>query len=325
MVLSAHELNEHVIKLLKYKQKAFFANSEALADDVAHGLAFHRGLGENIVPGLEVPVEKYLHVDALAEFAKQVYVKPGIALVGSGPNSADVSKWVGEFFKELPSSPSSALFSLRPNVASKYFGGEQRVSSKAGNSVVVAFPGSSAFGTSGFKPEFSVLASLLGGESTIKWTPGFSLLSQATQGFSQLRFSTKNHAYSDAGLLTVAVSGNAAQVAAGSKTAVETLRKVAAGDVSGEDIKKAAALAKFRALESLQNLDTGLEATGSALINGSKPYDAVELAQAIEKVTEQQVKDVSFRLIALYLKMSLILAAGRQVRHLQQGLRCCCW
>lgn len=274
------------------------ANTEAFADDLAHGLAFHRGLGENIVPGLEAPIEKYLHVDAIAEFAKQVYTKPNVSLVSSGPNSADVSKWVGDFFKELPSSPSSALFKPQPNVASKYFGGEQRVSSKAGNSVVVAFPGSSAFGTSGFKPEVSVLASLLGGESTIKWTPGFSLLSQATQGFSQLRASAKNHAYSDAGLFTVSVSGNAAQVAAASKTAVDTLKKVAAGEVSGEEVKKAAASAKFHALESLQNLDTGLEATGSALIYGGKPYDAVELAQAIEKVTDQQVKDVSFPITA---------------------------
>lgn len=286
-------MNEHVIKLLQFKQKAISANAEALADDLAHGLAFHRGLGENIVPGLDVPIEKYLDADAIAKFAQQAYAKSNIALVSSGPSSADVSKWAGEFFKELPSSTSSSQYSLQPNAASKYFGGEQRVSSKAGNSVVIAFPGSSAFGTSGFKPEVSVLASLLGGESTIKWTPGFSLLSQATQGFSQLRASAKNHAYSDAGLFTITLSGKADQVNAASKKAVDTLNKVAAGEVSAEDIKKATAMAKFRALESLQNLETGLQATGSALINGSKPYDVVEVAQAVDNVTEQQVKDVS--------------------------------
>lgn len=320
-------MNEHVIKLLRFKQNAISSNAEALADDIAHGLAFHRGLGENIVPGLDVPIEKYLNVDALAEFAQHAYAKPNISLVGSGPSSADVSKWVGEFFKELPSSASSGQYGLQPNVASKYFGGEQRVSSKAGNAIVIAFPGSSAFGASGFKPEVSVLASLLGGESTIKWTPGFSLLSQAAQGFSQIRVSAKNHAYSDSGLFTITVSGKADQVNAASKKAVDILNKVAAGEVSSEDINKAAALAKFRALESLQNLETGLQATGSALINGSKPYDAVEVAQAVEKVTEQQVKDVSFRRIFLTAEENVAnsCAAGCQVHRLQQGLRCRCW
>jgi ubiquinol-cytochrome c reductase core subunit 2 len=159
---------------------------------------------------------------------------------------------------------------------------------------VIAFPGSSAFGTAGFKAEASVLAALLGGESTIKWTPGFSLLSQATKGFNQINISTKNLAYSDAGLFTVTLSGQADQIAAASKNVVDVLKKAAAGEVASEDIKKAIALAKFRALESLQTLDTGLEATGSGLVHGSKPYQIGEIAQAVEKVSEQQVKEVCF-------------------------------
>lgn len=320
---TAHELNEHVLNILKYRQQAFSANPQAVADDIAHGLAFHRGLGETITPSTAVPIEKYLSADALAEFAQQAFAKPNIALASSGPNSADLSKWVGEFFKDLPSAGSSNQYKLQPNVASKYYGGEQRVSSKAGNAVVIAFPGSSAFGTSGFKPEVSILASLLGGESTIKWTPGFSLLAQATQGFSQLNVSTKNHAYSDAGLFTVSLSGKADQVAAGSKNVVDTLKKVAAGEASGENIKKASAMAKFRALESLQNLDTGVEATGSALVNGRKPYNVSEIAQALDKVTEQQVKDVSIHSSLETNRANS--PTGCQVYPHRQGLLRRCW
>lgn len=296
-----HELNEHVIHHLKLKQQALSANPQALADDLAHGLAFHRGLGENITPNAAVPIEKYLSTDAVAEFAKHAFAKPNIALASSGSTSGELSRWVGEFFKGLPSSGGSNAHNLQPHVASKYFGGEQRVASKAGNAVVIGFQGSSAFGTSGFKPEASVLAALLGGESTIKWTPGFSLLAQATQGFSQLHVSTKNHAYSDAGLFTVELSGKADQVAAGSKNVVNALQKVAAGEVSSEDIKKASALAKFRALESLQNVGSGLEATGSALVHGGKPYDVGQVAEAIDKVTEQQVKDVRLNHTPFYI------------------------
>lgn len=296
-MLLDHELSEVVGALLKYKQLAVFSNPENVAIDAAHGIAFHRGLGSPITPSLSSPYEKYLSADALAEFAQDAYSKSNVALVAVGPNSGDVSKWVGQFFKDLPTSGAAGQFKVQPSQATKYFGGEQRIASKTGNAVVIAFPGSSAFGTAGFKAEASVLAALLGGESTIKWTPGFSLLSQATKGFSQLNVSTKNLAYSDAGLFTVTLSGQADQVGAASKNVVDALKKAAAGEVASEDIKKAAALAKFRALESVQTLETGLEATGSGLVHGSKPYQIGEIAQALEKVSEQQVKEVCLNIL----------------------------
>ncbi|PYI12146.1 ubiquinol-cytochrome C reductase complex core protein 2 [Aspergillus sclerotiicarbonarius CBS 121057] len=279
---AAHELSEVVLKTIKIRQQALAANPEAVAVDAAHAVAFHRGLGESTVS-----LEKYLSAEALAEYAQQAFAKSNIALVGSGPNTADVAKWVGDLFKEVPTG------SQLQNTASKYYGGEQRISSKAGNAVVIAFPGSGAFGTAAYKPEASVLAALLGGESTIKWTPGFSLLAQATQGFSQVRASTQNLSYSDAGLFTIALSGKADQITSAGKNAVDALKKVAAGEVASEEIKKAVAVAKFRALESAQSLETGLEATGSALINGSKPYQIGEVAQSIDAVTEAQVKEVA--------------------------------
>ncbi|CEJ62094.1 Cytochrome b-c1 complex subunit 2, mitochondrial [Penicillium brasilianum] len=288
-----HELSEVVSYLLKVNQQAAFSNPENVALDAAHGVAFHRGLGAPVTPSPSSPYEKYLSADALAEYAKDAYAKSNVALVATGPNSADVTKWVGQFFKDLPTGTTASQYKVQPSQASKYFGGEQRIASKTGNAVVIAFPGSSAFGTAGYKAEASVLAALLGGESTIKWTPGFSLLSQATQGFNQLSVSTKNLAYSDAGLFTVTLAGQAEQVGAASKNVVDALKKAAAGEVSSEDIKKATALAKFRALESVQTLETGLEATGSGLIHGAKPYQIGEIAQAIEKVSEQQVKEVA--------------------------------
>ncbi|KAJ5095191.1 hypothetical protein N7532_007482 [Penicillium argentinense] len=288
-----HELNEVVKQLLQYKQQAVFSNPENIAVDAAHGIAFHRGLGSSQTPSQSTPYEKYVSADALAQFAQDAYAKSNVALVATGPNSADVNKWAGQFFKDLSPGATSSQYKVQATGATQYFGGEQRIPSKAGNAVVIAFPGSSAFGTAGFKAEASVLAALLGGESTIKWTPGFSLLSQATQGFSQLNISTKNHAYSDAGLFTVTLSGQADQVGAASKNVVDALKKAAGGEVASEDIKKAIALAKFRALESLQTLDTGLEATGSGLIHGNKPYQIAEVAQAIEKVSEQQVKEAA--------------------------------
>ncbi|KAN0072621.1 Metalloenzyme, LuxS/M16 peptidase-like protein [Elaphomyces granulatus] len=284
---SLHELNELVINLIRFRQQALLISPENLALDGAHGLAFHRGLGNNIIPSSSTPFEQHLSTEALAEFAKAAYTKPNIALVAGGPNSTELSKWVGQFFADLPTSkPKEAL-------PSHYYGGEQHIPSKSGNAIVISFPGSSAFGTPGYKPESAVLAALLGGETSIKWTSGFSLLAKAAENFPRVRISTKNHAYSDAGLFAITVSGRADQVSAASKSTVDAVKRVAAGDVASEDVKKAIALAKFRALEAAQNLETSLEFTGSALINCGKPYQVSEIAQSFDRVTEQQVKGVS--------------------------------
>lgn len=319
------------MNVIKYKQHALQSNAEAVAVDAAHSLAFHRGLGESLTPSETAPFDKYLSTEALAEFARGAYAKPNIALVASGANSRDLSRWVGEFFVGLPATSRSGEFRPQESAPSKYYGGEQRIASKAGNALVIAFPGSSQFGTSGYKPELSVLAALLGGESSIKWTPGFSLLAKATQGFSQVNVSTKNTPYSDAGLFSITVSGKADKIAAVGKNVVDAVKRVAAGEVASEDVKKAIALAKFRALEAGQNLETGLEITGSGLINGFKPYQLAEVAESIDKVTEEQVKDVSstesqFSLSASKSKAQLTFSlAGRQVLPLRQGLRRCRW
>ena len=160
--------------------------------------------------------------------------------------------------------------------------------------MILAFPGSSSF-TSGssYKPEIAVLAALLGGESSIKWTPGFSLLARAAAQYQHAHVSTQNYSYSDAGLLAVTLTGKASHVGKASQSVVETMKKIASGDVSSEDIKKATALAKFRALETGQDINAGLEATRSGLITGGKAYQVDEIAHAIDKVGEDKVKAVS--------------------------------
>jgi ubiquinol-cytochrome c reductase core subunit 2 len=286
-------LSEVVLPAIKLRQQAHLANPESLALDAAHGTAFHRGLGETSLLTSSTPFESYLSTEALAGFAKGAYAKPNISIVSAGPASTEVSKWINQFFGDLPSSTAGGQFKPKESVPSKFYGGEQRIPSKSGNAVVIAFPGSAAYGASGYKPEAAVLASLLGGQSSIKWTAGFSLLSKATSGHYHVQVATKNHAYSDAGLFTITVTGKGDEVAAVSKNAVDVLKKVATGDVSSEDVNKAVALAKFRALEAAEVLETGLELTGSALINGGKVHQIGEIAQSFNKVSQQQVQEVS--------------------------------
>ena len=288
--LTAHELNEEVIPFIKLAHKSLLANPLAIALDSAHGVAFHRGIGAPLYPESSTPMTKYLDADGIASFSELAYAQDNIAVVANGANHSEFSKWVGEFFAETGTGSPDHKLSSPPT---RYFGGEERIAHDSSNVMVIAFPGSGSFTSSSYKPEIAVLAALLGGESSIKWSRGFSLLAKAASEYQHAHVSTRNDAYSDAGLLHVTITGNPSHIAKASKNVVDTLKKIAAGDVATEDIKKATALAKFRALESSQTTDAGLEATGSSLISGGKPHQIDEVGHSIDKVAQDKVRAVS--------------------------------
>ncbi|KAH7155321.1 Metalloenzyme, LuxS/M16 peptidase-like protein [Dactylonectria estremocensis] len=291
---TTHELHEEVERVLRLKQSALNTNVPAIALDNAHAVAFHTGLGSSLYPASSTPFQKYLNEDYVASFADVVYSRPNIAVVADGAASDALSKWVGQFFKDVPATPRSGQ-ALKTE-ASKYFGGEQRTSHTAGNSIVIAFPGSSY---NSAKAEIAVLASLIGGESSIKWTPGFSLLSKATAGTSSLSVSTSNLAYSDAGLLAVQLSGPAASVRKGAEETVKVLKSIAAGTVAKEDVSKAIANAKFNALNEAQARQSSILLAGSGLVNGGKAYETASLAQAIDSVTAEKLTTVRSPLVII--------------------------
>jgi len=287
----AHELQEEVIPNMTLSRKALLGRPAEFAINSAHAVAFHRGLGNPLHPSSTTPMTKYLEENRLAEYSKAAYAKSNFAVVANGADHQELTKWVGEFFTELDPSPPKD-FPSPGATPTRYYGGEERIAHDSGNTMVIAFPGSGAVTGDSYKPEVQVLAELLGGQSNIKWTRGFSLLSKATEAFPQAHISTTHHTYSDAGLLTIAISGNAVQMRGASQEVVKTLKSVAAGEVKKEEIKKAIATAKFRALESGQNISTGIELTGAGLVQGGKPFQIDELGKTFDVVTEDQVKKV---------------------------------
>lgn len=266
----------------------FLGNVKDMASNSAHGLAFHRGLGVPLSPASSTPLSKYLDADTIADFASSAYSKSNFAIVANGVESGELSKWVNEFFTDVPSGTSSIQSSQ-----SKYYGGEERIAHGSGNAMTIAFPGSSSFTGGSYKPEYAVLAALLGGQSSIKWSSGFSLLSKAAQNYPGATINTKSAIYSDAGLLTVDISGSANDVRSAAGEVVNTIKQIASG-VSKEDFTKAKATAKFRELEFGQNIYAGLELTGSGLVTGNKAYQIDETAKAIDGVSEEALKEVSY-------------------------------
>jgi ubiquinol-cytochrome c reductase core subunit 2 len=273
---------------MEASQKKYLSNTQEMALNSAYGVAFHRGLGVPVYPASNLPWKKYLDADSLTEYAASAYAKQNFALVANGVKHEELSKWVNEMFGEVPSKPAYQLTSEQ----TKYFGGEERIAHGSGNSLVIGLPGSSSPTGPFYKPEVAVLAALLGGETTIKWSPGFSLLSKATQEAPNMFIDTKSTIYSDAGLVTITMTGSASDIKSSAPKVVEALKSVVNG-IDKETFAKAKALAKFKELEYGQETQAAMELTGAGLVHRGKAYQIDEVAKSVDGVTEQKVQQAA--------------------------------
>jgi ubiquinol-cytochrome c reductase core subunit 2 len=258
-----------------------------MATNSAHSLAFHRGLGTPTASASPTPYTKYLDAATIEYYSKIAYAKPNFAVVANGAEHGEFSKWVNEFFDDVPATAEGELAGTEQT---KYVGGEERIAHDGGNAMVIAFPGSSSFTGKFYKPEIAVLGSLLGGQSAVKWSPGFTILGQAAA--PGVKVKTTSAIYSDAGLLYTTITGSAKGVASTAKAAVDAIKKIAGGEISSEQISKAKAAAKFKELEHGQDIRAGLELTGSGLIHNTQAYQIDEVAKAIDGVSEEALKKV---------------------------------
>lgn len=289
---TSHEYHEEVQETLRYQQQLVSSNPAALALDAAHAVAFHHGLGAPRQLTTTAPIKPYINEYSIADYADAAYAKSNIAVVADGASSADVTRWTEQFFK-AGAATSSGKLALN-SAATKYYGGEQRSAHTAGNSLVLAFPGSDFNASS---PEISVLSALLNGSSHVKWSPGFSLLSKAIGASPGLSVSTNNQGYSDAGLFTIQLTGPAAYVRKAAEEAVKALRSISEGSVSKEDLAKAIARAKFDALEASEARNASLLLAGSGLVQSGKPTDISSIIKPVESVTADKLKTAAKKLL----------------------------
>ncbi|KAI9820934.1 MAG: ubiquinol-cytochrome c reductase core subunit 1 [Phylliscum demangeonii] len=286
---TTYEFDEEIVPGIKLAQKKLEANSTELAINSAHGVAFHRGLGDPLHPTSATPLAKYLSADYVQAYASVAYAKSNFALVANGAGPDDLVKWAPEFFADAPSAPPAEMPKVEDR-PTKYYGGEERIAHASGNTLVIAFPGTSSF-TAGrsYQPEIPVLAALLGGQPTVKWSSGFSLFAKAAAAHPGVKVATSHATYSDAGLLYTIFTGPPKAIRDAAKDAVHGLQEVAAGRVQADDVRKAVALAKFDALEAGEHVETGLELTGAGLIQGRSPFQIDQVATRIDAVTGEHL------------------------------------
>ncbi|KAK9426338.1 putative Cytochrome b-c1 complex subunit 2 [Seiridium unicorne] len=289
---TTYEFHEDVERVIHLKQAKVGSDVSALALDAAHSVAFHSGLGSPLYPSPSTPIKSYLDEHKIASFAESVYAKSNIALVGDGATTAALSKWTEQFFQSVPASASSSA--ALNSASTTYYGGESRTAHTAGNALVIAFPGSS-FGA--YKPEVAVLAALLGGQSNVKWAPGFTLLSKVAAANPGASVTANNLAYSDAGLFTIQVYGAAGAVRTAAQEAVKALKSVVEGGVSKEDLTKAIAKAKFDALATSEAGVSTILSAGSGIIHSGQPFQIAETIKSLDGVTAEKLKTAAKTLI----------------------------
>ncbi|KAI7784278.1 mak10 subunit [Diaporthe eres] len=284
---TTHEFQEEIERIVHLKQGKLTNDALGQALDNAHSVAFHKGLGFSIYPSPSTTLGPYLNENSIAAFAETVYTKPNIAIVADGASQASLSKWIEPFFRDVPASPSASSPLQLFSEATKYYGGEQRTSLAGSNALVLAFPGHNLHSD---KADIAVLTALLGGQSSIKWSPGFSLLSKASAAAPGSTIVAKNLAYTDAGLLTIQITGSSGAVRKGAEEAVKALKSIAESGVTKEVLSKAIAKAKFDLLSQNELTGTGIVSAGNSLIHGGKIFQVAEALKGYEAVTAEKVK-----------------------------------
>lgn len=288
-----YEFIEQVKPLAKDRQAKYLANPAAIAVDAAHTVAFHRGLGTPLVSS-SVPLGPTVTADTIAEYAQSAYADSNIAVVASG--AVDPSAFADSVSSLFKSRPTGTAISTSPKT--EYFGGQHRVSSAAGNAIVIAFPGSPTCAAgSAFKPEIAVLASALGGSSAIKWSAGSSALGQVAAKFPAVSISTKNTGYADAGLLTITIASadpaSAADVSAAAKDVVAAVKAVASNGLAADALAKAVAATKFAAADAEVAGPGATVKAGYSLVHAGAVVDSASVFNKISAVKADQVQAVS--------------------------------
>ncbi|KAL7269302.1 Vacuolar protein sorting-associated protein 11 [Rhizina undulata] len=274
---ASHEFQEQVGPSMGHEIDANRVDPTAVALEAVHSLAFHRGLGNNLL----APSTKYLSSAAISKYASEVYTKGNIAVVASGTPQASLEKWTGEFFGDVAPGTGPAI------IPTRYFGGETRIASTAGNAFVIAFPGSAA--DPKYKAEYSVIAQLLGGESAIKWNVGTSSLSKAVTDLIGVHTVAKHVGYTDAGLLYITATGPSPLLAKAGEVIVKAVKGLV--NVTAEDVKRGIAQAKYQALAAAEDRSVGLEAVGQSMIVNGNALQVGEQVTALEGITVDAVKN----------------------------------
>ncbi|CAG8792498.1 10623_t:CDS:2, partial [Racocetra fulgida] len=181
-----HEFS-YIKESVNFERGAASAIPDVTVMNAAHSVAFRHGLGNSLFADDATKVSNSSDVKA---FANKVYIAPNIMIVGTSVNHGELLNLTDSLFQNIshavPSTP----------IASKYFGGECRISTPGDSHFVLAFLGAPA-GTPDYAA-LQILRFLVDGEKHTKWGEGVNVLAQRASKLEDTKISFFNTGYSDA-------------------------------------------------------------------------------------------------------------------------------
>lgn len=230
-----YELVENVAPIAFRESNQAAKDAVYVSTEAAYEAAFRTGLGNPLLVEAYSPVS----IEQVTNFAKEAYSKANISVVGSGVVGEDLAALVGEHFADLRAGTPLVA------PATKTFSGEVRVKSAGPSALTIAFPSTTS------SPALAVLANVLGGPSSVKWSPGSTLLG-AVASKTGTSIKTTYTPHSDASLFSVTISGASPAAIADAASATANEIKGLASTLDLDLVQKAVAATRFAAAEAAE-------------------------------------------------------------------------
>ncbi|CAG8711908.1 15750_t:CDS:2, partial [Acaulospora colombiana] len=268
-----HEFHESVLPSVQAETQEATHNPAITALDIAHALAFRKGLGSSLFASAAGP---HINSEDVKTFASSAFAKSNISVIGTGVDPSTLGKLVEKSLSSLPSGSSAASSSA------KYYGGESRALLET-HGVQTIFIGYGATGP--VTPELSVLAAHLSATPAVKWSESEP---SAFPGLPQeATVQTVLLPYTDATLFGFVIQAPTSEaVTKAGKAVVAGVKATAGGSLKNEVLKKAVAKAKFTAATALDTRQGFVDAVSLQLATGAKATVESTFA-GIEKVSTQ--------------------------------------
>ncbi|SNX83421.1 probable QCR2 - 40 kDa ubiquinol cytochrome-c reductase core protein 2 [Melanopsichium pennsylvanicum] len=293
---AAHEFNEEVLPQVQAEHAQAQSNPAVLGYDSLLQTAYRqRSLGHSLFASPASPVTHRQTVD----YAHAAFAKNNIAVLGSGIDSSKLNSLVSAHFADL--NPTTSISST----GAKYFGGEQRVAFAAPHGLentraahahfFIGFQGA-AHSDASASANLAVLRSLLGGESSVKWSNGTSPLSHIAESVVGAKANAFNLSFSDSGVFGAHISAPSSSVQQAASKVSQALKNVAGG-LKNETIKAAIAKAKFERANVLENRTASHELVGAHLLEQGKAATLEEAFAALEGVDAASLSNAAEKLL----------------------------
>jgi len=230
-----------------------------------------------------------MNTDMLLDFVEENFTVDRIAVLGIGVDHDDLLDDVSNYFDSSRSKPSTPVASL----PSKFYGGSD-LRQEDGTSKVVAGLVASASPKS--TPEaiaFKVLTKLLGGTARSKYSSNLAssrlnvAISNAAPGGSIN--SAFESCYSDSGLFGFSVATSSDSIGDALKAGAAELARLAAGDITDEDVDRAKRQAKAEALMHAEMVGEVGKSIAIDLLETKIIQDPLGPAAAIDGVTKDSL------------------------------------